>query len=723
MIGRNVDSEIGSASMSNDFINLDNDEHTMDELPVLNSQSSATASTQERKKYSWVWNHFEADRVNQIATCISCRHNLSWKTGGGKGGTGHLGRHLEKQHGITKDGVRGSGGIQGTINTQTGLTFLFNDLVYKMESMKFVIGSALPFGFCDGWRFTSWIQKAVNPRAKRIPRTSLRTYAFKYFKNEKIVLCNTLSTLPWNICLTSDIGDFSDFDIMCVTCHWIDKDWILQRRIIYFRSIAKHNNIQITDGILKCAEEYKCLNKISAISFDNASSNGVAIEKIKMSAKPDFPEIFHVRCLCHILQLVAQDGIRVVWEEFISPIRKAVLFIVNGGAKKHEYKKIVEQSGKKFKKLILDVDTRWNSTYDLLVRAYMYKEEITTFYNLHAPVDNFYGALSYTNWKYCLELLRFLEPFKDYTKVFSTQYSPNIHQALECVVNLSMHMNKFKDEHVVTDMVPNMLEKFLKYFHPIPLSYAIGAILDPNIRLKMFHLFVDHYYDNLQIENPDLKNYDRKKYQEYVQTYMYNMYNKYQKRHAIGKITNTQNASAPRSSVKIRSKHNHLRMALQQEFASSSTPSQDLNELTQYLTTNFELDQYDDDSNPFDILKWWSSKESTFPVLSKMAKEILAIPMSTIASESAFSMAKLQYTHKRSRLTSSAVEVCVAIKDWTAAEQRMQDQEALVEVQEDKDAFEFLSDIEEDIEEEERTNEDVEDLDEESEDELLFDDL
>ncbi|MGS7457756.1 hypothetical protein, partial [Mycobacterium tuberculosis] len=74
--------------------------------------------------------------------------------------------------------------------------------------------------------------------------------------------------------------------------------------------------------------------------------------------------------------------------------------------------------------LIMDVDTRWNSTYDLLLRAYQYKEEVSKFYTINAPNDAFYTRLKYDNWRYCHELLKFLAPFKDYTKVFSTQYSP-----------------------------------------------------------------------------------------------------------------------------------------------------------------------------------------------------------------------------------------------------------------------------------------------------------
>ena len=39
----------------------------------------------------------------------------------------------------------------------------------------------------------------------------------------------------------------------------------------------------------------------------------------------------------------------------------------------------------------------------------------------------------------------------------------------------------------------------------------------------------------------------------------------------------------------------------------------------------------------FDILTWWKNNAAIYPTLSRMARDILAIPISTISSELAFS--------------------------------------------------------------------------------------
>ncbi|KAI3865822.1 hypothetical protein MKW92_008996, partial [Papaver armeniacum] len=46
------------------------------------------------------------------------------------------------------------------------------------------------------------------------------------------------------------------------------------------------------------------------------------------------------------------------------------------------------------------------------------------------------------------------------------------------------------------------------------------------------------------------------------------------------------------------------------------------------------------DFEDFDVLAWWKNNEKSYPVFSCIARDVLAVQASTVASESAFSSGK-----------------------------------------------------------------------------------
>ena len=65
-----------------------------------------------------------------------------------------------------------------------------------------------------------------------------------------------------------------------------------------------------------------------------------------------------------------------------------------------------------------------------------------------------------------------------------------------------------------------------------------------------------------------------------------------------------------------------------------------------------------------DILKWWKGNQSEFPILSIFARDVLSVPVSTISSESAFSLSRRILDTRRMSLTSEMVECLTCLKDW-----------------------------------------------------------
>ncbi|GAB2292202.1 hypothetical protein Dimus_038191 [Dionaea muscipula] len=88
------------------------------------------------------------------------------------------------------------------------------------------------------------------------------------------------------------------------------------------------------------------------------------------------------------------------------------------------------------------------------------------------------------------------------------------------------------------------------------------------------------------------------------------------------------------------------------------------NEVDKYLADKLESFQNVD----FNLLDWWKGSDTRYPILTKIAKDVFAIPSSTVASESTFSLEKRIVDPFRSSLSSKMVEALVCTNDWLRAE-------------------------------------------------------
>ncbi|XP_042959423.1 zinc finger BED domain-containing protein RICESLEEPER 2-like [Carya illinoinensis] len=82
-----------------------------------------------------------------------------------------------------------------------------------------------------------------------------------------------------------------------------------------------------------------------------------------------------------------------------------------------------------------------------------------------------------------------------------------------------------------------------------------------------------------------------------------------------------------------------------------------------------EIDQYleygcEARAPNFDILDWWKINEVKYPILARVAQDVMAIPVSIVSSESAFSAGVRVLDPFRSSLSPRTVETLVCTQNW-----------------------------------------------------------
>lgn len=124
---------------------------------------------------------------------------------------------------------------------------------------------------------------------------------------------------------------------LCVTTHYVDDKWGLQKRIIDFLCPFSYNANAIFGTIMEIFGFHGIEDKVLTIIFDNAIANTIAINMSKSSLKLTFGDkIFHQRYACHIITLVVQAGIEHISFN-LTNIRGSLSFISSYGARLQEF--------------------------------------------------------------------------------------------------------------------------------------------------------------------------------------------------------------------------------------------------------------------------------------------------------------------------------------------------------------------------------------------------
>ncbi|CAA2975196.1 zinc finger BED domain-containing RICESLEEPER 2-like [Olea europaea subsp. europaea] len=178
--------------------------------------------------------------------------------------------------------------------------------------------------------------------------------------------------------------------------------------------------------------------KLFAMVVDNATVNDAMVRSLKSwlcdkSAIPLEGELFHMRCGAHILNLIVQDGLKVIGV-FIHKVRETVKYLKMSPYATQKFTHAKNQLRLKDKKKVkMDCSTRWNSTFEMIESAIEMNEVL---WHLAQTNRNYKLYPSDEEWKIAKVLCDCLRIFYDVKNHFSGSHFPTSNVFFPDVCNI-----------------------------------------------------------------------------------------------------------------------------------------------------------------------------------------------------------------------------------------------------------------------------------------------
>ena len=411
---------------------------------------------------------------------------------------------------------------------------------------------------------------------------------------------------------------------------------------------APHTAEVIGEELYGSLVEWNLDEKISTVTLDNCTTNDAVIpflvRNIGKHKLLNDGKVLHMRCCAHILNLIVKDGLEEL-KDAIENIRDSVAYWTATPKRIEKFEEIAKFVKVKVDvKISLDCRTRWNSTFNMLKTALPYK----AVFNRASRVDRQYTSLpTEEEWKFAEDVVERLRLFNDITKIFSgTEYvTANIYFAKIAEIRKKIRQWSTCGNPLVEAMSANMVAKFDKYWTDIQGLMGIATILDPRFKTVVLLFYFEDLLGTTGKECEDkvieVKNLLAELMREY---------------HVDENVEDNQSSAGPS-------------LANSDDFLSSLS-ARVASRRPSAMGFKTELDRYLDDdledlnTKNFKVLDWWKVAGTRYPTLRRIARDIFAIPVTTVASESAFSTSGRVLSEHRSRLTSKMLEALMCSQDW-----------------------------------------------------------
>ncbi|KAJ6870268.1 hypothetical protein NC652_036022 [Populus alba x Populus x berolinensis] len=613
----------------NEPLEQDVQEQSAIPAPALNGENASFSvdgglqSTNKRRKKSPVWDRFVKHRRENGELWATCKYCKKTYRAEPARGTSNFHKHLKKcwpsrQHEAEQQI------LVGTCDLSTSViqgNFVIDQERSRLDIATMIIKHGYPLDM-------------VQLYSKDVVEDDVLAIC----RQEKEKLINFFDKLSCLFSLTLELWSSNDkmMTYCCFTVHFIDDGWQLKKKILAFRNLRYNYDMGTVHEVFKSVLAEWSINKnVRFIFLDITPPNdhmiGELRSKVSDQAPPIHGHLFCVPSYAQILSLLAQDGFSEI-RSVLYKIRECIEYVKGSSLKRQRFQEAINNGSLLDREMpTLDVPARWDTTFLMLESSL---EFITAFNHLEQLDDDFKVNPSAEEWNKATAVFECLKEFYKSTCNFPTSRDDYFLSVRDVYKNL--HGWKQSDYVYVRAMANRMKGKFDEYWGEASLALGISAVLDPYFKLDI----IEYGYRQIYDSDADL----------HLSRFRYDLtcaYHKYAK-----DISNQGPSSSAMADVgRCASSDISFKEWRKGKYERNMVHSQ-WNELDQYL--QLPPENLDKDG---DVLAWWRDNAQNFPILGKMARDFLSIPVSTVISKSSEVM-KMASVHDGVRPEMAEALIC-----------------------------------------------------------------
>ncbi|XP_025817144.1 zinc finger BED domain-containing protein RICESLEEPER 1-like isoform X1 [Panicum hallii] len=668
-------------------------EPTAIEVPIAASVSNAVVpapsvhNPRARKLRSAVWQDFTKERRadgNCVAICNHCKKQL---TATSRSGTTHLRNHLaictttstrraSKRRKLvvrrihhnksSADGRSGEGHASGDDNDNEGTHF--DQELSRRDLVHMIVQHGYRFSIVDDVGFQKFV-KNLQPQFRMVSYDTVRADSMVIYEGEKLKLQDVLFKIPCRVSISVDMWQSNtQMEYMCLTCHYIDHandEWKVRKKILNFVHMEAPFTVdQIANLIVEKLHSWGIDRKLGAVVLDNCSGGEIVARELHRVLQPRRlllnGDLFQVRSCAHILNLTVQES----WEQasdITDRVRKMITYVKFERFQKfQDISKLLHVDQKL---LVVDSPDNWSSIYLMFESACYYHDVLVRLTEQEGHYDVFLAAADWADVKALTEILDVV--YHAMEKFPVENPTANLYFNEMCEIHVLLRTWRNSPSPVVAKVAGQMLSKFEGYWDLTRPVMAFASILDPRYKMKSLEYFFRLIYADEQ--------FTAKTMIDLIQNTFHNLYNDYKHQSSdswknpsvlcysrnssscMGSMYSNGDDSKTFSRITLSDARRGLDQYIQETSSGQSLKS----DLEMYLEEAVYRQKEGNQDN-FDILGWWKSFAAKYPVLSQMARDILAIPVSIIPLDSE----DRTLNEYLSTMDPSTVQGLVCAQDW-----------------------------------------------------------